>query len=45
MAMHNNQSWQVGNSIVGYGLQVRTDTQQFYVDHALYTYPVSPTQP
>lgn len=44
-AMHNNQSWQAGNSVVGLGLQVRTDTQQFYVDHARYTYEISPTSP
>jgi len=44
-AMHILQSWQAGSSNIGQGIQVRTDWQQFYIDHARYSHEVSPSNP
>lgn len=44
-AFHNNQNWFAGSQNPGQGVWVTTDTQQFYIDHARYSYLYSPVYP
>lgn len=43
--VHNVQDWYSGSPIPGQGLEIRNDTQQYYLDNARYFDEVSPLDP
>ena len=42
--VHSPQSWFVGSVTPGTGVEVQTDTQQYYIDHGRHLIIVSPTR-